>query len=33
MLTLQENPAGYDWLRQYQPLQRVGQSFELYFIP
>jgi len=33
MLTLQENPAGYDWLRQYQPVQRVGQSFELYDIP
>lgn len=33
MLTLQENPAGYDWLRQYRPVQRVGQSFELYFIP
>lgn len=33
MLTLQENPAGYDWLRQYQPVQRVGQSFELYYIP
>jgi uncharacterized membrane protein len=33
MLTLQENPAGFDWLRQYQPVQRIGQSFELYFIP
>ena len=33
MLTLLEDPAGYDWLRQYRPVQRVGQSFELYFIP
>jgi 4-amino-4-deoxy-L-arabinose transferase-like glycosyltransferase len=33
MLTLQENPAGFDWLRQYQPVQRIGGSFELYFIP
>jgi 4-amino-4-deoxy-L-arabinose transferase-like glycosyltransferase len=33
MLTLQENPAGYDWLHQYQPVQRVGQSFELYYVP
>jgi 4-amino-4-deoxy-L-arabinose transferase-like glycosyltransferase len=33
MLTLQENPAGYAWLRQYRPVQRVGQSFELYDIP
>jgi hypothetical protein len=33
MLTLQENQAGYAWLRQYTPLQRVGQSFDLYYIP
>jgi 4-amino-4-deoxy-L-arabinose transferase-like glycosyltransferase len=33
MLTLQENPAGFEWLRQYQPVQRIGGSFELYFIP
>jgi hypothetical protein len=33
MLTLQENQAGYDWLHQYQPVQRVGKSFELYNIP
>ncbi len=33
MLSLQENQAGYRWLSQYQPLQRVGQSFELYYIP
>jgi len=33
MLTLQENQAGYGWLRQYQPVQRVGKSFDLYYIP
>jgi 4-amino-4-deoxy-L-arabinose transferase-like glycosyltransferase len=33
MLTLQENQAGYGWLDSYQPVQRVGKSFYLYFIP
>jgi hypothetical protein len=33
MLTLQENQAGYGWLMQYRPVQRVGKSFELYYIP
>ena len=33
MLTLQENQAGYGWLRQYQPVQRVGKSIDLYYIP
>jgi len=33
MLTLQENRKGYGWLLQYQPVQRVGQSIELYDIP
>jgi Dolichyl-phosphate-mannose-protein mannosyltransferase len=33
MLSLQENQAGYGWLLQYQPLQRVGKSFDLYYIP
>jgi hypothetical protein len=33
MLTLQENQAGYRWLMQYQPVQRVGKSFELYYVP
>ncbi len=33
MLTLQENQAGYGWLLKYQPVQRVGQSIELYDIP
>jgi 4-amino-4-deoxy-L-arabinose transferase-like glycosyltransferase len=32
MLTMQENPAAYAWLRAYQPVQRVGASFELYDI-
>ena len=33
MLTLQENRKGYGWLLQYQPVQRIGQSIELYNIP
>ena len=33
MLTLQENQAGYGWLQRYQPVQRVGKSFALYYIP
>jgi len=33
MLTLQENQAGYGWLLRYQPVQRVGSSFDLYYIP
>jgi len=33
MLTLQENQAGYGWLLRYQPVQRVGKSFNLYYIP
>jgi hypothetical protein len=33
MLTLQENRSGYAWLLQHQPLQRIGGSFELYYIP
>jgi len=33
MLTLQENQSGYGWLEKYQPVQRVGKSFDLYFIP
>jgi hypothetical protein len=32
MLTLQENQGGYGWLLQYQPVQRVGKSFALYYI-
>jgi hypothetical protein len=33
MLTLEENQAGYGWLTQYQPVQRVGKSIALYHIP
>jgi uncharacterized membrane protein len=33
MLTLQENQAGYAWLRAYRPVQRIGGSFDLYHIP
>ena len=33
MLTLEENQAGYGWLAQYQPVQRVGKSIALYYIP
>ena len=33
MLTLQENQAGYGWLSQYRPVQRVGRSILLYHIP
>jgi 4-amino-4-deoxy-L-arabinose transferase-like glycosyltransferase len=33
MLTLQENQAGYGWLLRYQPVQRVGKSFDLYYVP
>jgi 4-amino-4-deoxy-L-arabinose transferase-like glycosyltransferase len=33
MLTLQENQAGYGWLQQYTPVQRVGKSFLLYYVP
>jgi 4-amino-4-deoxy-L-arabinose transferase-like glycosyltransferase len=33
MLTLQENRAGYGWLQQYPPVQRVGKSFLLYYVP
>jgi 4-amino-4-deoxy-L-arabinose transferase-like glycosyltransferase len=32
MLTLQENQAGFAWLRAHAPVQRVGASFELYYI-
>jgi 4-amino-4-deoxy-L-arabinose transferase-like glycosyltransferase len=32
MLTLQENRQGYGWLDRYQPVERVGQSIDLYDI-
>lgn len=33
MLTLKENQGGYGWLLNYRPVQRVGKSFDLYYIP
>ena len=33
MLALKESGAGYAWLAAYRPLQRVGKSIDLYFIP
>ena len=33
LLTLQQNQAGYAWLKHYQPVQRVGKSIDLYYIP
>jgi hypothetical protein len=33
MLTLQENRSGFGWLLRYPPVQRIGGSFELYYIP
>ncbi len=33
LLTQQENQAGFAWLTRYRPLQRVGKSIELYYIP
>jgi 4-amino-4-deoxy-L-arabinose transferase-like glycosyltransferase len=33
MLTLQENKNGFAWLDTFEPVQRVGKSFALYFIP
>ena len=33
MLAMKEEPAGYAWLRSYTPVQRVGKSIDLYYIP
>ncbi|HTP39129.1 MAG TPA: hypothetical protein VMI92_06100 [Steroidobacteraceae bacterium] len=33
MLSLKEKRAGYSWLSNYQPVQRVGMSMDLYHIP
>ncbi len=33
MLTLQENKKGFAWLEGFEPVERVGKSFALYFIP
>lgn len=32
MLSLKENKKGYGWLLDYQPVQRIGSSIDLYFI-
>ncbi|MFT3906409.1 MAG: glycosyltransferase family 39 protein [Steroidobacteraceae bacterium] len=32
MLSLKEDKKGYAWLLDYQPVQRVGQSIDLYYI-
>jgi len=33
MLSLKESNGGYDWLTRYQPLQRIGRSIDLYYLP
>ena len=33
MLSLKESNHGYDWLLNYQPLQRIGKSIDLYYLP
>ncbi len=33
MLAMKEEPAGYAWLQSYTPVQRVGKSIDLYYIP
>jgi hypothetical protein len=33
LLTLQENRDDYAWLLQHVPVQRIGGSFELYYLP
>jgi hypothetical protein len=33
MLSLKESNGGYDWLASYQPLQRIGKSIDLYYLP
>ena len=33
MLSLKESNDGYDWLQGYQPLQRIGKSIDLYYLP
>ena len=33
MLSLKESNEGYNWLQGYQPLQRVGKSIDLYYLP
>jgi hypothetical protein len=33
MLSLKESNHGYDWLQAYQPVQRIGKSIDLYYLP
>ena len=33
MLALKESGDGYAWLADYQPIQRVGKSIDLYYLP
>ena len=33
MLSLKESNHGYDWLLNYQPVQRIGKSIDLYYLP
>lgn len=33
MLSLKESNGGYDWLLGHQPLQRIGRSIDLYYLP
>ncbi|MGB8694762.1 MAG: glycosyltransferase family 39 protein [Steroidobacteraceae bacterium] len=33
MLALKESGDGYAWLADYQPVQRVGKSIDLYYLP
>jgi hypothetical protein len=32
-LTREHEPAGYAWLNAYRPVERVGKTIDLYFIP
>jgi hypothetical protein len=32
-LTREHEPAGYSWLSPYRPVERVGKTIDLYFIP
>lgn len=32
-LTREHQPVGYAWLSAYRPVERVGKTFDLYFIP
>ena len=32
-LTREHEPLGYNWLNTYRPVERVGKTIDLYFIP